>query len=122
MSRIDHTISEESNLLSIIAQVHPTASKNSLRKMIDSGRILLDNEVCRIAKTSVSPGQLISVLPKSEGDAPPEGGEEFAEEINKMFEEDEHKLSQITSISRDIEESMKKFENLVLLVFCFIIL
>ena len=70
MSRIDHTISDEGNLLSIIALIHPNASKNSLRKMIDSGRILLDNEVCRIAKTSVNSGQLISVLPKSEGDAP----------------------------------------------------
>ena len=87
MSRIDHTISEESNLLSIIAQVHPTASKNSLRKMIDSGRILLDNEVCRIAKTSVSPGQLISVLPKSEGDAPRQLKRDLAKDPDILYED-----------------------------------
>ena len=106
MSRIDHTISEEGNLLSIIALIHPTASKNSLRKMIDSGRILLDNKICRIAKTSVSPGQLISVLPKSEGDAPRQLRRNLAKDPDILYEDKQilvvNKPVGLLSVSTDL--------------------
>ena len=106
MSRIDHTISEEGNLLSILALIHPTASKNSLRKMIDSGRILLDNKICRIAKTSVSPGQLISVLPKSEGDAPRQLRRNLAKDPDILYEDKQilvvNKPVGLLSVSTDL--------------------
>ena len=106
MSRIDHSISEEGNLLSIIALIHPTASKNSLRKMIDSGRILLDNKICRIAKTSVSPGQLISVLPKSEGDAPRQLKRNLAKDPDILYEDKQilvvNKPVGLLSVSTDL--------------------
>jgi len=89
MSRIDHTISEESNLLSILATIHPTASKNSLRKMIDSGRILLNDEICRVAKTSVSIGQILSILPKKEGDPPRQLRRNLARDPDIIFEDEQ---------------------------------
>ena len=88
MSRIDHTISEEGNLLSMIATIHPTASKNSLRKMIDSGRVLLDNEICRVAKTLVFPGQIISILPKKQGDPPRQLRHNLAKDPEIIFEDE----------------------------------
>ena len=60
MARIDYTVKEDNDLLSVIGEIHPTASKNSLRKMIDSGRVLLDDEICRVAKSKVILGQKIT--------------------------------------------------------------
>ena len=119
MSRIDHTISEEGNLLSIIALIHPTASKNSLRKMIDSGRILLNNKICRIAKTPVSPGQLISVLPKSEGDAPRQLRRNLAKDPDILFEDKQilvvNKPVGLLSVSTDLGNEKDTMQSLSLI-------
>ncbi|MBA45642.1 MAG: hypothetical protein CMB31_03550, partial [Euryarchaeota archaeon] len=87
MSRIDYTISEEGNLLSTIVLIHPTASKNSLRKMIDSGRVLLDDEICRVAKSPVMRGQKITILPKKEGDPPRQLKRNLAKDPDILYED-----------------------------------
>ena len=87
MSRIDYTISEEGNLLSTIALIHPTASKNSLRKMIDSGRVLLDDEICRVAKSPVMQGQKITILPKKDGDPPRQLKRNLAKDPDILYED-----------------------------------
>ncbi len=88
MSRIDQSVVEEDNLLSILVSIHNTASKNSLRKMIDSGRILLDDEICRFAKTIVSPGQVVSILPKSQGDPPRQLKRNLAKDPDILYEDE----------------------------------
>ena len=87
MSRIDYTISEEGNLLSTIVLIHPTASKNSLRKMIDSGRVLLDDEICRVAKFPVMQGQKITILPKKDGDPPRQLKRNLAKDPDILYED-----------------------------------
>ena len=87
MSRIDYTISEEGNLLSTIVLIHPTASKNSLRKMIDSGRVLLDDEICRVAKSPVMQGQKITILPKKDGDPPRQLKRNLAKDPDILYED-----------------------------------
>ncbi len=87
MARIDRTISEDDDLLSIIGKIHPEASKNSLRKMIDSGRVLLNDEICRIAKTHVKSGQKVSIIPKKEGDPPRQLRRELARDPDVIYED-----------------------------------
>ena len=89
MARIDYTVKEDNDLLSVIGKIHPTASKNSLRKMIDSGRVLLDDEICRIAKSKVILGQKITILPKKEGDPPRQLKRNLAKDPDILYE-DQH--------------------------------
>jgi len=87
MARIDYTASEDTVLLSVIGKIHPTASKNSLRKMIDSGRVLLDDEICRVAKSQVTLGQKITILPKKAGDPPPKLKRNLAKDPDILYED-----------------------------------
>jgi 23S rRNA pseudouridine1911/1915/1917 synthase len=87
MARIDHIVNEDGDLLLLISKIHSTASKNSLRKMIDSGRVLLDDKICRIAKSSVSTGQKITILPKKDGDPPRQLRRELAHDPDIVYED-----------------------------------
>ena len=87
MARIDYTASEDAVLLSLIGKIHPTASKNSLRKMIDSGRVLLDDEICRVAKFQVTEGQKITILPKKDGDPPRKLKRNLAKDPDILYED-----------------------------------
>ena len=87
MARIDYTASEDADLLSLIGKIHPTASKNSLRKMIDSGRVLLDDEICRVAKSQVTQGQKITILPKKDGDPPRKLKRNLAKDPDILYED-----------------------------------
>ena len=87
MARIDHIVNEDGDLLLLISKIHSTASKNSLRKMIDSGRVLLDDKICRIAKSPVSPGQKITILPKKDGDPPRQLRRELAHDPDIVYED-----------------------------------
>ncbi len=70
MSRIDIQVEADSDLLSVLRIVHDNATSNRLRRMIDDGRVHIDGEVCRIARTIVATGQNVSILPRAQGDAP----------------------------------------------------
>ena len=64
------------------------------------------NKICRIAKTSVSPGQLISVLPKSEGDAPRQLKRDLAKDPDILYEDKQilvvNKPVGLLSVSTDL--------------------
>lgn len=70
MSRIDIQVEANSDLLSILRIVHDNTTSNRLRRMIDDGRVHIDGEVCRVARTPVVIGQKVSILPRAQGDAP----------------------------------------------------
>ena len=61
---------DKGHLLDILSSLHPTAKKNSLRRMIDHGRVLVDGKKASRAKQIVHPGSIVEILSRSEGDSP----------------------------------------------------
>ncbi len=61
---------DKGHLLDILSSLHPTAKKNSLRRMIDYGRVLVDGKKASRAKQIVHPGSIVEILSRSEGDSP----------------------------------------------------
>ena len=61
---------EKGHLIDILSALHPTAKKNSLRRMIDHGRVLVDGIKASRAKETVHKGSIVEALSRSEGDGP----------------------------------------------------
>ena len=61
---------EKGHLIDILSTLHPTAKKNSLRRMIDHGRVLVDGNKASRAKEIVHKGSIVETLSRSEGDGP----------------------------------------------------
>ena len=61
---------EKGHLIDILSALHPTAKKNSLRRMIDHGRVLVDGKRASRAKEIVHKGSIVETLSRSEGDVP----------------------------------------------------
>lgn len=55
---------EESNLLEVLVKLFPQSSKSTLRKMLTSGRVIVDGKVCNRAKHEVVAGTNIEILDK----------------------------------------------------------
>ncbi len=62
---------EQGHLIDVLSILHPSAKKNSLRRMIDHGRVLVDGNKASRAKEIVRLGSIVETLPRSEGDGPP---------------------------------------------------
>ena len=61
---------EKGHLIDILSTLHPTAKKNSLRRMIDHGRVLVDGNKASRAKEIIHKGSIVETLSRSEGDGP----------------------------------------------------
>ena len=61
---------EDKILLEVLASLHPTAKRNSLRRMVDHGRVRVDGEKATRANIKVPKGSLVEVLSKADGDKP----------------------------------------------------
>ena len=57
-------------LIDVLAILHPGAKKNSLRRMIDHGRVLVDGNKATRAKETVSIGAVIEILSRTEVEGP----------------------------------------------------
>ena len=55
---------EESDLLTVLVKLFPQSSKSTLRKMLTSGRVIVDGKVCNRAKHEVVVGTSIEILDK----------------------------------------------------------
>ena len=55
---------EESNLLDVLVKLFPQSSKSTLRKMLTSGRVIVDGKVCNRAKHEIVVGTNIEILDK----------------------------------------------------------
>ena len=55
---------EESDLLTVLVKLFPQSSKSTLRKMLTSGRVIVDGKVCNRAKHEVVVGTNIEILDK----------------------------------------------------------
>ena len=58
------------HLIDVLSTLHPRAKRNSLRRMIDHGRVLVDGSLAYRAKEIVSCGSIVETLPRIEGDYP----------------------------------------------------
>ena len=61
---------EETILLEVLAALHPTAKRNSLRRMVDHGRVRVDGNKATRANMKVPKGILVEVLSKADGEKP----------------------------------------------------
>ncbi|MDA0648815.1 MAG: RluA family pseudouridine synthase [archaeon] len=55
---------EESDLLTILVKLFPQSSRSTLRKMLTSGRVIVDGKICNRAKHEVVVGTNIEILDK----------------------------------------------------------
>ncbi len=60
----------QGHLIDVLSILHPEAKKNSLRRMIDHGRVRIDGNRAIRAKEIVSIGSIVETLSRSEGDIP----------------------------------------------------
>ena len=58
------------HLIDVLSILHPGAKRNSLRRMIDHGRVLVDGNKASRAKEIVSTGSIVETLSRTEGDGP----------------------------------------------------
>ena len=58
----------EATLIEILSLLHPDAKKNSLRRMIDHGRIRVDGKKRNKAKERIFCGSIVTTVPRTDGD------------------------------------------------------
>jgi len=63
-------VEEQGHLMDVLSILHSEAKKNSLRRMIDHGRVLIDGNKASRAKETVRVGSVVETLSRSEGDGP----------------------------------------------------
>ena len=63
-------IKEECLLIDALAMIHPTAKKNSLRRMIAHGRVRVGDERAEHPRQNIMPGSVVTILSRDDGDAP----------------------------------------------------
>jgi len=68
MSDPNIKVEKEATVIEILSLLHPSAKKNSLRRMVDHGRVLVDGVKISRANIKISPGTTLTVLSKSDGD------------------------------------------------------
>lgn len=70
MSDPSTKVKEECLLIDALAVIHPTAKKNSLRRMIAQGRVRVGEERAEHPRQKVPPGSVVTILSRDDGDAP----------------------------------------------------
>ena len=63
-------VEEECLLIDALAVIHPTAKKNSLRRMIAHGRVRVGDVRAEHPRQSIPPGSVVTILSRDDGDAP----------------------------------------------------
>tara|TARA_Y100001954_G_C15807009_1_gene603196 strand:+ start:1654 stop:2544 length:891 start_codon:yes stop_codon:yes gene_type:complete len=61
---------EDGFLIEILSSLHPEAKRNSLRRMIDHGRVIVDGNRASRAKHEVSAGSIVETLSRTEVEGP----------------------------------------------------
>ncbi|MBT3357796.1 MAG: RluA family pseudouridine synthase [Euryarchaeota archaeon] len=61
---------EDTILLEVLASLHPTAKRNSLRRMVDHGRVRVGQERATRANAKISAGVKVTILSTADGDTP----------------------------------------------------
>jgi len=61
---------EREHLIDLLSRIHPEAKRNSLRRMIDHGRVTIDGNKASRAKDLVSAGSVVETLSRTEVEGP----------------------------------------------------
>ncbi|RZD37866.1 MAG: hypothetical protein CXT71_07525 [Methanobacteriota archaeon] len=61
---------EDTILLEVLASLHPTAKRNTLRRMVDHGRVRVGQERATRANAKISAGVKVTILSTADGDTP----------------------------------------------------
>ena len=63
-------VKKECLLIDALAMIHPTAKKNSLRRMIAHGGVRVGEERAEHPRQNIPPGSVVTILSRDDGDAP----------------------------------------------------
>ena len=61
-------VEEQCLLMEALAMIHPTAKKNSLRRMIAHGRVRIGEERAEHPRQNVPLGSVVTILSRDDGD------------------------------------------------------
>ncbi len=116
MSEPSITLDEEATVIDTLMVLYPNAKKNSLRRMIDHGRVMADGVRVIRANTMISSGITIKVLTKADGDQKKENN--TLEEPEILFSDDEiivvNKPEGLLSVKTDRGESDTMYDRVSL--------
>ncbi len=72
---------EDCHLLEVLSKLHPEAKRNSLRRMIDHGRVTVNGDKASRAKAVVPAGSVVETLSRTEVEGPSKKGEMSEPEV-----------------------------------------
>ena len=89
MSNPQMQVETHDSLINILSKIHPESKKNSLRRMIDFGRVLIDGNRATRANEIISPGAIVEILSRSEGDVPQKKQQGILKDPIILYEDEE---------------------------------
>ena len=115
MSEPSITLEEEATVIDTLITLYPNAKKNSLRRMIDHGRVMADGVRMNRANTMISSGITIKVLSKADGDQKKGNNKNSLEEPEVLFSDNEiivvNKPEGLLSVATDRGESDTMYDR-----------
>jgi len=87
---MQHSSEEEGNLLELLVKLFPQSTKATLRKMLTSGRVIVDGKVCYRAKHEIVVGNNIEILDKAKAieESPSPKAQYKGPKLDIIFEDD----------------------------------
>ena len=82
-------VEAKDSLINILSNIHPESKKNSLRRMIDFGRVLVDGNRATRAKEIITPGAIVEILSRSEADIPQKKQHGILEDPIILYEDEQ---------------------------------
>ena len=117
MSEPSITLDEEATVIDTLIVLYPDAKKNSLRRMIDHGRVMADGVRVSRANTIIPSGTTIKVLTKADGDQKKRNNDTL-EQPEILFFDDEiivvNKPEGLLSVKTDRGESDTMYDRVSL--------
>ncbi|MBK64486.1 MAG: hypothetical protein CMB47_03050 [Euryarchaeota archaeon] len=115
MSEPSITLDQEATVIETLMTLYPNAKKNSLRRMVDYGRVMADGVRLNKANTMVSSGTTIKVLSKADGDQKIRHNKNTLEEPDILFSDNEiivaNKPEGLLSVATDRGESDTMYDR-----------
>ena len=65
------TVEDDATVIETLSLLHPNAKKNSLRRMIDYGRVIVDGKKVNKSNMKITKGAVLTVLSRTDGDQKP---------------------------------------------------
>ena len=65
------TVEDDATVIETLSLLHPNAKKNSLRRMIDYGRVIVDGKKVSKSNMKITKGAVLTVLSRTDGDQKP---------------------------------------------------